>query len=452
MKERVLAVVVVLASALGFAFAAVSTSDFVKHLDRQVHGIHCSFLPGVDAPDLSGSSGCAVTLMSPYSSIMREAVWGGIPISLPAMAVFAYLAFYAAALLVTKRTSDRRATAFLAAATVLPLLTSIIMGFIALHELDAACKLCIGIYVSSALVFAAASMLALRAGREDVIDRDLLETLSDAYAPTLDARPEQVRRLATASEMDRRLSARPRREREPWKSESAGPVSWGILGAAFALGVVFVVFPVLVYAANSPDFDSYLGACGTLPAPSDREAVLVPVGPQTEPVQVIEVLDPLCPACRGFERRFTELDVAARVSRKVLLFPLDNTCNWMVDRAIHPGACVISEAVLCAEQDADEVIEWAFEHQEEIRAATERDPNAATEIVRARFPSLASCVGGARVRARLNLALRWAVANQLPVLTPQIYVDGTRVCDADTDLGLDWTLERLLERSRRSAR
>ena len=39
-----------------------------------------------------------------------------------------------------------------------------------------------------------------------------------------------------------------------------------------------------------------------------------------------------------------------------------------------------------------------------------------------------------------------APANQLPVLTPQVYVGGTRVCDADTDLGLDWTLDRLLDR------
>ena len=38
-----------LASVAGFAFAAVSTYDFVAHLDRQVHGIHCSFLPGLGA-------------------------------------------------------------------------------------------------------------------------------------------------------------------------------------------------------------------------------------------------------------------------------------------------------------------------------------------------------------------------------------------------------------------
>jgi hypothetical protein len=161
---------------------------------------------------------------------------------------------------------------------------------------------------------------------------------------------------------------------------------------------------------------------------------------------VIEVLDPLCPACRGFERRFSGLPAAERVNRRALLFPLDDACNWMVDSAIHPGACAISEAMLCAGDDAERVLDWSFEHQEEIRTATERDAGAAARMAGEQFPHLRSCIGSAEVRNRLNRALRWAVSNQLPVLTPQVYVGATRVCDADTDLGLDWTLTRLLDR------
>jgi uncharacterized membrane protein/protein-disulfide isomerase len=484
LMQRVLAIVVALAAALGFSFAAVSTSDFVAHLDRQVHGIHCSFLPGVDAPDVSGSSGCAVTLMSPYSSVMRDSVWGGIPISLPAMAVFAYLGFFAIALLVARRTGDRRATSFLLAATCVPLLASIVMGWIALRELDAACKLCIGIYASSGLAFFAAAGLAFVARRgapagspaerlgpapriaargRQLSDRSASApasveadaTVQDespyalAHADTVEASPEQARRLATASEMDRRIGVdAPDRSRRPAPREvdDDATVGWGVLGGALALGVVFVLLPVVAYAAGAPSFDRYVGACGTLAHPDDPDHVLVALGPQTRETQVVEVLDPLCPACRGFERRFADLDAASQVSRRALLFPLDDTCNWMVDRAIHPGACAISEAVLCAEQDAAEVIDWAFENQEAIRSATEEDAGAAARMAGERFPALRSCIGGARVRARLNLALRWAVANQLPVLTPQVYVGETRVCDADTDLGLDWTLAQLLER------
>ena len=235
----------------------------------------------------------------------------------------------------------------------------------------------------------------------------------------------------------------------PVDDAPTGEVGWGMLAGAFALGVAFVAAPVIAYAANAPDFERYLGACGTLASPGDPHRVLVALGPQTRAVQVTEIVDPLCPACRGFEQRFTGLDVAQQVSRRALLFPLDSECNWMVDRAIHPGACAISEAVLCAEGDAEEVLAWAFAEQEAIREAASRDPGAAARMASERFPALRSCIGSATVRARLNRALRWAVANQLPVLTPQVYVGETRVCDADTDLGLDWALTRLVERSAR---
>src|SRR5690606_8732769 len=91
MRPRIWSVVVVVGAVLGFAFAAFSTYDFVAHLDRQVHGLHCSFLPGITETEAGGSD-CQVTLMSPYSSVFRDSVWGGIPISLPAMSVFGFLA------------------------------------------------------------------------------------------------------------------------------------------------------------------------------------------------------------------------------------------------------------------------------------------------------------------------------------------------------------------------
>ena len=37
---------------LGFVFASFSTYDFVRHLDRQVHGVHCSFVPGLSSLDV----------------------------------------------------------------------------------------------------------------------------------------------------------------------------------------------------------------------------------------------------------------------------------------------------------------------------------------------------------------------------------------------------------------
>jgi len=97
----------------------------------------------------------------------------------------------------------------------------------------------------------------------------------------------------------------------------------------------------------------------------------------------------------------------------------------------------------------DEVLRWALAEQQTIRENAARDPNSAAAAVARQFPALRSCIGSASVRARVNRSLRWAVANQLPVLTPQLYVEGKRLCDADTDLGVDYMLSRLLTQAGR---
>ena len=106
---------------------------------------------------------------------------------------------------------------------------------------------------------------------------------------------------------------------------------------------------------------------------------------------------------------------------------------------------------------AGAVLRWAFEHQAELRAlaATRRARRCAREIER-EFPAVKGCLGGTLVRSKLTKSLRWAVANAIPVLTPQLFVAGSRLCDEDTDLGLEYTLSRMLspeaeaERSRRA--
>ncbi len=487
MFERIAHLVLVAAAALGLLFSSVSTSDFTAHLDRQVHGLHCSFLPGVDTPDVSGASGCHATLMSPYSSFARDAVWGGIPVSLPSMAVFAYLLVLALGLLALGKTSDPRASGYQALAWALPFGTSLVFGYLSLHELDAACKLCIGIYGASTLGLAVAVVVAGRARRgrpraprglaiaegtladrtqlddappastalaETQLERDerALDTIPDDGLPrSLDPPPRSTPRLATASELDRRI--RGGTMREGGRSRPAAPgTSLLALGLAFALGVLFVALPVFAYALAAPDFDRFVGACGTLPHPSDDARVLVTLGDTGQATSLLEVLDPLCASCRGFERRFSAHEASRRVSRRALLMPLDTECNWMLDTSLHPGACAISEAILCAEGDADEVLAWSFDHQEEISEAERASPGAARRLVSERFPALSRCIGGAPVRARLNRALRFAVQNQLPVLTPQLYVNDTRICDEDTDLGLDYVLTRLIARAPGGAR
>ena len=65
-------------------------------------------------------------------------------------------------------------------------------------------------------------------------------------------------------------------------------------------------------------------------------------------------------------------------------------------------------------------------------------------LLKKNFPNTKSCLGTSKVRSRLNKSLRWAVSNAIPVLTPQLFIRDKRVCDEDTDLGLEYTLAQML--------
>lgn len=410
MAPRPFTILLLLSALAGAYFTGFSTFDFAGHLDRQVHDIHCSAIPGVLESDASASSGCHLAMMSPYSSVFRALVWGGLPISLPGLATFAFLIFRALDLFLNRREDDREATLFLVLASIVPVLASLVMGTIAYNEIGEFCKLCVGTYLSSAGVLVA-SVGAWRS----------------AAAPRLGE--------------DIGITGEP----EPEAPSASGS---GVMGMVVGFGTLggFVAVPALLYLILAPDFTKYLGACGSLPKPEDTYGIMVPLDENAGGRPAIEVFDPLCPACKGFEERLEASGLGPQLHRQAVLFPLDNTCNWNVATTLHAGACTVSEAVLCAEGKRDAVIEWAFANQEEVRVATEADPEAARRMVVAQFPELDKCVGSPEVRTKLNRSLRWAVANQLPILTPQLYVDGVKLCDEDTDLGMDWALSRLLAR------
>ncbi len=450
-----------LGAVVGVVFAGVSTYDFVQHLDRQVHNLHCSFIPGVSH---AGESGCQLAMMSPYSSVLRGRIWGGVPIALPALSVFAFLVFYALDLALTRRKADPRATGFLALATVLPALASLVMLLISVTQLGTTCKLCVCIYVASALCLVGGLALWRQAvrgrgepapgrrGRQDGprdatrggVNRPALpgDPPEGGYrkAPLLIDEPAFVGRARTGS--DARLVA-----------VSGGGASAGFLAAMFLIGVGFVAVPVVLYLALAPDHARFIGSCEGLPHPEDPYGVMLRVDRaargEAKPVPAIEVLDPLCPACKAFEQRLEASGLAGRLDRKAVLFPLDLPCNWMVSEATHPGACTVSEAALCAGDKAPDVIAWAFEHGDQVRDAARADPAAAARLVKQRFPELAACVGSPEARSRLNKSMRWIVANNLRVLTPQLFVDKVKLCDEDVDLGLEYTLSAMLDRHAR---
>jgi uncharacterized membrane protein len=402
---RIPLIVTAAGAVLGSIFAALSTSDFMQHIDRQVHAIHCSFIPG--AGKELGESGCKAVMMSPYSSFFRESVWGGVPVSLWALATFAFLA-YRAGVLLWRGKPSRAETLFLLAGTALPLLMSVIYGILSVAKVGETCKICVGIYISSALVFIGALI-----------------------AHQKNTAPAEV------------------------------SPSGGKFGLWFAEGVAFVAVLTVTYLMFTPsaDLKTSLTGCGTLVSGDDPNSVMIPL-PSGQGEQAIEVLDPLCPACKAFDERLATSSLRNRLDLKAVLFPLDPACNWMVTEALHPGACAVSEAMLCAgglgttkdEKAAQEVLKWAFKNQEKLRDLAAKDEGALRTKIENTFPKVKGCLGGTQVRAKLTKSLRWAVANGIPVLTPQLFVGNSRMCDEDSDLGLEFTLSRMLSKQGKLAR
>jgi uncharacterized membrane protein len=393
---KLLVVAFALCGALGVAFSAVSTYDFVAHLDRQVHSVTCSFIPGLGEGGALNQSGCYTVMMSPYSSVLRDATWGGIPIALPSLSVFAFLAFFGIALFLKKSAALKPAhLAFAIASAALPAIVSVIYWNIAVNEIGAMCKNCVGIYVSSFGALAAAIA---------------------AFVVSL---------------------------RAP-KSETPDPLPWGFFGLSFAEGVLFVAVPLAVFMAVKPAYTAEMARCGELMHSEDKYGVRIALHSSPGGAEAIELVDPLCPACKAFRDRLQTSGLIDRINLEGVVFPLDKTCNWMVSESLHPGSCTVSEAVLCAGERAEEVLNWALDNQEELRATAAADPKALTAKVAMQFPFVADCIGKPAVKSKINKSLRWIISNSSRVMTPQLFVRGVKLCDEDSDLGLEFALNRLL--------
>ena len=124
----------------------------------------------------------------------------------------------------------------------------------------------------------------------------------------------------------------------------------------------------------------------------------------------------------------------------------------MVSESLHPGSCAVSEAILAAGPDAGRVLAWAFDNQAELRELGAKGTGPVYEAISREFPRLKDSLGKPAVKSQLNRSLRWVVANSLPVVTPQLYVRGQKVCDEDTDLGLEYVLTRLLKQQQAEVR
>jgi uncharacterized membrane protein len=413
---RNVAILALAASVLGLVFAAYSTFDYAQHLDRQIHAIHCSFIPGASATS-DAENPCKAALFSPYSALFRESYWGGVPISLFAVGAFSFFIGFALYLLVAQDRAPRKAFLFLGLVGVTPLLASMVMFFISLTRLNAFCKVCVGIYFSSALL-AGAAVLALI---------HYLRTGRSATTPGSAVDPRGPTELAGSA---------------PHPEGSVlVTVAWlAALGAC-------AVLPATVYTSALPDYRPFLTSCGKLGTATEPHNALLKM--KTErPVQPVTLFeDPLCPTCKAFHERLVDEGIFERLDVTMVLFPLDD-CNWMIDRPLHPGACMLSRAVLCNDKNARDVLEWSYSHQEDLRDLGKSNPAGLKAKIGDKWGAeVAACADDksptSPATIRLNRHLHFASTNHIPVSTPQMFLGDKRICDEDTDLGLKYTLAEL---------
>jgi hypothetical protein len=226
----------------------------------------------------------------------------------------------------------------------------------------------------------------------------------------------------------------------------ARPLGTTTLMALWLLGLgLFTMVPAGVYYQTVPSYAKQVGGCGKLVSSEDPKNALLHFTAAGAKQPVIMVIDPLCPTCKAFHQRLAADGILDQLDTTLVLFPLDSECNWNLTTPLHPGACTVARAVLCDEQRALQVLEWAYDQQDELMAAAkgrEGDEGVLT-LIKARWPGLEACVKDDKSRLQLDEHLRFAVKNQLPVSTPQLFIGETRLCDEDLDIGLPYALGKL---------
>lgn len=270
---------------------------------------------------------CDVVLSSQYAEAF------GVSISIWASLFYTGIFVIGVAIAYARRASTRRTLSSLVfAGSILGLLFSVYMAYVAFAVLNAICLLCSGLYLVSIALFALAWRL-----------RGKLE-------------PQVGRRDAKANSSDRSVA-----------------IAATLAGAALVVAAVWgSISPTSELSAEEirserPDFYKWF---------TERPVADVSpqggnsFGPGDAPVTIVEFSDFGCGHCAAFDRTLSQVLRRGQNVRVVYRhFPLDAECNPAIQQTIHPHACLAAAAAECA---ADQGEFWRyhqllFENQERFK-------------------------------------------------------------------------------------
>jgi len=185
--------------------------------------------------------------------------------------------------------------------------------------------------------------------------------------------------------------------------------------------------PVRAAAVVSAAVAGLVLAAATYPRYWERSRAMPAAGgarvlPAGVPPLVVEYSDYECPFCARAHLD-AKAALAGRPDVKVVRrhFPLDPACNPAVKRAVHPGACELARAGVCAEAQGRfaEMDDLLFANQEARRPLEELARDAGLDL--ARFQE---CMGSAAAARRVADDAAAGVRDKIPA-TPAYVVGGT---------------------------
>jgi protein-disulfide isomerase len=144
------------------------------------------------------------------------------------------------------------------------------------------------------------------------------------------------------------------------------------------------------------------------------------------PVTIVEFSDFQCPACGQAYRDLHEM-LARRTDVRLVFrnFPLDNSCNEALPRALHPDACLAALAAECARQQNRfwEYHDRLFENQHTL------DRESLFRYARdvgVDIPTFRNCLDAPATRDRITDDIRAGIAAGIES-TPTLFINGRRI-------------------------
>lgn len=206
---------------------------------------------------------------------------------------------------------------------------------------------------------------------------------------------------------------------------------WKKIAGVIATSVIVAVFGLKMFdsvSMASSDIDQVVNA--TLETPvlpveiSDSDPSM---GPKNAPVTIVEFSDFQCPYCRiGAMVMKSVMDRYPKQVRVVFRpFPLDQSCNRLVNHPMHLSACEAARVGLCSNKQGkfEPVYETLFDRQTEILpgfpAKVATDQGVAAD-------QLAACTESPEINSLLNKSIEEGITLGIDS-TPTFFINGHKV-------------------------